>query len=328
MIEIGAHILPLMPSNMVVEVAKEAERIGYDYCLVADEGFHPDVYACLGAIARETTRIKIGAVTNGYTRHPAVTAAALATINEMSEGRAFVTMLAGGSMVLAPMGIPREKPFRTVAESMAIMQQLWSGDEISWEGSRFSLDHAALGHGPQSIPIWVASRGPLLLRHAGRHASGALMTVKPDLGAAFEIVDDAATEAGRPIPKHIYLGRICYTDQMLTEQRMTLPYVLMDSPPRVLESLGFDQSEVALVNRAVDENAPHLLEPLTTLDLLARYQISGTPTECSAQLHDLAIRHRLDAFFGDVLLDNLADNVTLMEETYEIVAAAGSGGFD
>ncbi len=328
MIEIGAHIVPLMPPEVVVEVAKEAERIGYDYCLIADEGFHPDVYACLGAIARETDRIRIGAVTNPYTRHPAVTAAALATINEMSNGRTFVTLLAGGSMVLAPMGIPREKPYRTVADATEIMQTLWSGEEVSWEGSRFRLDHATLGLGPQSIPIWVASRGPMLLKHAGRHASGALITVKPDLGAAFEIVDSAATEAGRALPKHIYLGRICYTEDMLTEQRMTLPYVLMDSPSRVLESLGFDQSDIALVKRAAAENAPQLLEPLTTLDLLARYQISGTPTECSTQLHNLADQHRLDAFFGDVLLDNLEDNVTLMEETYAIVAAAGSGGFD
>jgi len=327
-IEIGAHIVPLMPPEMVVEVAKQAERIGYDYCLIADEGFHPDVYACLGAIARETSRIRIGAVTNGYTRHPAVTAAALATINELSGGRAFVTMLAGGSMVLAPMGITREKPYRTVSEAIEIMEALWTGEEISWEGSRFSLDHAALGMGSQSIPIWVASRGPLLLRHAGRHAVGAMMTVKPDLGAAFEIVDNAAADAGRAVPKHIYLGRICYTSEMLTEQRRTLPYVLMDSPTRVLESLGFDADEIALVERAAAENAPQLLDPLATLDLLARYQVAGTPAECSSQLDELIKRHRLDAFFGDVLLDNLADNVTLMEETYAIVAAAGSGGFD
>ncbi len=328
MIEIGAHIVPLMPPDMVVEVAKEAERIGYDYCLVADEGFHPDVHACLGAIARETDRIRIGAVTNGYTRHPAVTAAAMATVNEMSDGRAFVTLLAGGSMVLSPMGIPREKPFRTVAETMEIMQSLWSGEEITWEGSRFSLDHASLGMGPQSIPIWVASRGPMLLRHAGRHADGALITVKPDLGAAFDIVDTAADGEGRARPKHIYLGRICYTPEMLTEQRLTLPYVLMDSPTRVLKSLGLDESQIALIVKAAADNTPRLLEPLTTLDLLARYQVAGTPAECSDQLGALTTQHHLDAFFADVLLDNLADNVTLMEETYAIVAAAGSGGFD
>ena len=90
--------------------AVEAERLGYDYCLVADEGFHPDVYACLGAIARATDRITLGVLTNGYTRHPAVTAAAAATVNELSGGRLVVTLLAGGSMVLTPMGIERARP--------------------------------------------------------------------------------------------------------------------------------------------------------------------------------------------------------------------------
>ena len=105
MVAAGVHIVPLMPAGDVIAVAVEAERLGYDYCLVADEGFHPDIYVSLGAIARETDRITIGVMTNGYTRHPAVTAAALATVNELAPGRVVGTMMAGGSMVLGPMGI-------------------------------------------------------------------------------------------------------------------------------------------------------------------------------------------------------------------------------
>ena len=74
MVSAGVHIVPLMSAQDVISVAVEAERLGYDYCLVADEGFHPDVYACLGAIARVTERITLGVLTNGYTRHPAVMA--------------------------------------------------------------------------------------------------------------------------------------------------------------------------------------------------------------------------------------------------------------
>ena len=82
MVAAGVHIVPLMPARDVISVAVEAERLGYDYCVVADEGFHPDVYACLGTIAMATDRITLGVLTNGYTRHPAVTAAAAATPEE------------------------------------------------------------------------------------------------------------------------------------------------------------------------------------------------------------------------------------------------------
>ncbi len=127
MVAAGVHIVPLMPARDVISVAVEAERLGYDYCLVADEGFHPDVYACLGAIARATDRITLGVMTNGYTRHPAVTAAAAATVNELSGGRLVVNLLAGGSMVLSPMGIERSRPARVVADALQAMRRLWSG---------------------------------------------------------------------------------------------------------------------------------------------------------------------------------------------------------
>lgn len=315
----GVHIVPLMPAADVVTVAIEAERIGYDYCLVADEGFHPDIYATLAVIARETERIGIGAMTNGYTRHPAVTAAALATVNELSGGRALVTMLAGGSMVLSPMGIARTRPFAVVSDAIDVMRQLWTGEAVTWTGTTASLDSARLGLGPQSIPIWMASRGPKLLGLAGRSADGAVITVKPDLGAALEIVDAGARQAGRESPTRVYLGRICYTPEMLEGQRRTLSYVLMDSPRRVLSSLGFDDGQAGVVEQAAATNRPDLVDELVSDELLRRYQVAGTPAECSAELTLLAERHRLDVVLTDVLAADLDENVRLIHETHPII---------
>jgi len=290
-VEVGIHVVPLMPAGDVVDLCVEAERIGYDYALVADEGFHPDVYACLGAIARETSLIRIGPVTNGYTRHPAVTATAVATLNELSEGRALVTVLAGGSMVLGPMGVSRDKPYRVVKDTVEVMKRLWSGRSVSWEGYGHELVEAELGLGSQEIPIWMTSRGPLLLGLTGREADVAMITVKADLGAALDIVDSAAASAGRRQPRHAYLGRVCYTPEMISEQRSTIAYVLMDSPPRVLASLGFDEAAISLVAQAAASGEPELLDPLVDDDLLKRYQINGTPEECAVALSELTTRH-------------------------------------
>ncbi|MFQ5558205.1 MAG: LLM class flavin-dependent oxidoreductase, partial [Acidimicrobiales bacterium] len=304
----------------VATIAREAERVGYEYCFVADEGLHPDVYACLAVVARETDSITIGAMTNGYTRHPAVTAAALATINELSGGRAAVTVLAGGSMVLGPMGIPRRRPFRVVADAMEVMRRLWSGATVTWQGATTSLHNATLGFGPQAIPIWVASRGPMLLDHAGGHADGVVMTVKPDLGAALAIVDEGAAVSGRPSPKRVYLGRVCYTPEMLEGQRRTLSFVLMDSPARVLGSLGFDEAEVGLVAEAAATNRPDLVDPMVTDDLLRRYQVAGSPGECADEVAALVDRHRLDVVMVDALSADLDENLALLHETYPIIS--------
>jgi 5,10-methylenetetrahydromethanopterin reductase len=105
MIEMGLQIIPTMPVREVIDTIRAVEELGYRYCVVADEGFMPDVYVTLGIAAQETSTIKLGPVTNGYTRHPAVTASAAATLNEVSGGRALMNLVAGGSMVLRPMAI-------------------------------------------------------------------------------------------------------------------------------------------------------------------------------------------------------------------------------
>ncbi len=319
MVAAGVHIVPLMGAADVISVAVEAERLGYDYCLIADEGFHPDIYVTLGAIARETSEITLGVMTNGYTRHPAVTAAALATLNELAPGRVVATMLAGGSMVLSPMAIARERPYRVMADAIGAIRRLWTGETVTWRGATAALAEAQLGAGAQSnIDLWVAGRGPMVLGLAGREADGVILTVKPDLGEALALVDEALPE-GRTPPKRFYLGRICYTPQMLEAQRRTLGYVLMDSPPRALRSLGLDEDQVSLIQQAATTGDAESVAHLATDDLLERYQIAGTPERCAAEVRALSSQHGLDGILIDALSSDLDENLSIIEHTLPII---------
>ncbi|HQZ34034.1 MAG TPA: LLM class flavin-dependent oxidoreductase [Ilumatobacteraceae bacterium] len=319
----GVHIVPMMGAGDVIEIAIHAERLGYDYCFIADEGFLPDVYVSLGAIARETQHITLGVMTNGYTRHPAVTAAALATVNGLAPGRVVGTMLAGGSMVLGPMGIQRDRPYQVMAETIEAMRQLWSGEPVTWTGDTTALVGAELSLGRQEIPIWIAGRGPLVLGLAGRHADGVILTVKPDLGGALEIVA-SATGADTPGPKRVYLGRICYTPEMLEAQRPILSYVLMDSPPRALESLGMDADAIALVQAAAQCHDASMVAPLVTDELLRHYQVAGTPAECAAEIAEMADVHGLHAVFVDALSSDLDENISIIENSLPIITGSST----
>ena len=314
---LGAQIIPAMSVAEVVDTIGVAEELGYDYCMVADEGLMQDVYVCLGAAAGVTDTIGLGVVTNGYTRHPAATAAALATVNELSGGRAFVTLVAGGTMVLNPMGIERRAPLAVIDDMIDILRLLWSGEAVEWEGRRVRLDGAQLSHGPQDIPVWVAARGERILELAGRKADGLVLMPKADLGDAI----DLAGGAGRDLTL-MYLDRLAYTPEMIEEARGHYGYAILDSPPRVLRNLGIDEPTIQRMRDAFRDDGADAIAPLVTDEMVAAYQIAGTSAECHHQLGDLIERHRLDGFFLNVISPGLDANRRLLGEVAEIVRGA------
>jgi 5,10-methylenetetrahydromethanopterin reductase len=97
--------LPLdAPVSRMVARGRLAEANGYSAVWVPDERFHREVYSCLGQIAAATSRVLVGpSVTDPYARHPALTAMAIATLDEISSGRAILGI--GGVF----RGLPRRR---------------------------------------------------------------------------------------------------------------------------------------------------------------------------------------------------------------------------
>ena len=319
-ISLGLQIVPTMGSAELIDTIVIAEELGYAYCMVADEGLMLDVYSVLGAAARATSTIRLGAVTNPYTRHPAATAAAIATVDEMSGGRAFVTLVAGGTMVLHPMGLERSAPLATMADTIEALRLLWRGEPVTWQGRRLSLEGAQLTTGTHSIPIWVAARGERMLAVAGTHADGLVLMVKSDLGDAFDLAEQARASTGAPPLTRVYLDRLAYRPEMIEEAKHLYGYAIMDSPPRVLKNLGLNEAEIAGLKQAFAEGGPEAVGQLVTDDLVASYQIAGTPSECRSQLEHLIGAHRLDAFFVNIISPGLAANRELLTEVVNIAS--------
>ena len=325
-IALGLQIVPTMGSAELIDTIVLAEELGYSYCMVADEGLMLDVYAVLGAAARVTSTIRLGPVTNPYTRHPAATAAAIATVDEMSGGRAFVTLVAGGTMVLHPMGLERSAPLARMADTIEALRRLWRGQPVTWQGRRLSLEGAQLATGTHSIPIWVAARGERMLSLAGSHADGLVLMVKSDLADAFGIADQARQAiwaepgdggAGSPLTR-VYLDRLAYKPEMIEEAKHLYGYAIMDSPPRILKNLGLNDAEIASLKHAFTEGGPEAVGQLVTDELVASYQIAGTPAECRSQLEHLIGAHRLDAFFVNIISPGPAANRDLLSEVVSI----------
>lgn len=321
MIEIGLQIIPMMPAQEVLDTIRLAEELGYRYCVVADEGFMPDVYVMLGLAARQTSTIKLGAVTNGYTRHPAVTANAAATLNELSGGRALVNLVAGGSLVLRPMAIPREAPLTVMRETIDILHRLWSGEKVSYQGKRYRLDSAQITLGAQQIPVWLSVRGPKMLELAGRQAEAVVLAAKSDLGPALEIVEQGSAQSGNR-PTRIYLDRIAYTPQMLAEAGKMYTYTVMDAPARMLHGMGLTDAQIETIQSAFRQGGPAAAAEFVTPEMLENFVISGTPEACSAALRAMINQHQIDIFLLNLNSSGLEANTRLLRDVAGIVRGA------
>ncbi len=318
MLKMGIELVPCMPLKEAVDTIVAAEDLGYDFCILADEGFLQDVYVCLAAAAQSTSRIKLGPTTNGYTRHPAVTAAAVASLNEFSNGRALIALCAGGSMVLQPMGIPREAPLDVVSDSLQIMRKLWTGESVTWHGKRYRIENAKIGMGKQDIPIWLVVRGEKLLELAGREADGVVVLAKSDLKAALEIVNRGSSTRVSP-PEKIYLDRIAYSPEMLEEATALYTYAVMDAPARMLRSMGLTEVEIGNIQNAVKTGGPTAAAKFITIDMIKAFQVAGAPDECAATINELIQTHKLDGFILNVITSGFDSNLRLMRDTRSIL---------
>ena len=190
------------PIKRLVERAKLAEANGYSAVWVADERFYREAYSCLGQIAAHTAEVLLGpCVTDPFARHPALTAMAIATLDEISGGRAILGIGAGISG-FAELGIDRRKPARAIREAIELLRALLRGETVDYLGEVVALNHGRLSFPPlrPEIPIYVASNGPLGQRVAAEIADGVIMEAcasAAEVGAFRAAVEGAARKAGR-----------------------------------------------------------------------------------------------------------------------------------
>jgi 5,10-methylenetetrahydromethanopterin reductase len=193
----------------LVDQAKVAEACGYDEVWLADERFYREVYSCLTHFAANTSRVRLGpCVTDPYARHPALTASAIATLDEISDQRAMLAIGAGISG-FAELGIVRNKPARAIREAVQVIRPLLRGETVDFHGEVVNFNQGKLSFTPvrANIPIYVASNGPLGHQAAGAVADGAIMEACASVEEVRTFradVDRGAIKAGRD-PKEIKL---------------------------------------------------------------------------------------------------------------------------
>jgi 5,10-methylenetetrahydromethanopterin reductase len=191
-----------LPPDEFVALVELAEALRYSELWLTDQRFWRDCYMGLALAARHSTHLLLGpGVNDPFTRHPATIAMAIATLDELSHGRAQLGLGVGGSGI-REMRLSKERPVRALQEAMALIRAMLSGETVHYSGELFHLDGGRLGFTPVSttIPIYVATHSPQVLRLCGRQADGVLLGNVANgtgLAGAVWIVREAERAAGR-----------------------------------------------------------------------------------------------------------------------------------
>ena len=199
-VRLGLLYLGSRSAQRVLEIARFAEDLNYDFFWIPDERFFREVYGLSAAVAGATETIQIGpCVTDPYTRHPTLTAMAIATLDEISEGRAVLGIGAGISG-FAELGIDHHRPAKTTAEAIQLIRQLLEHGEAEFDGEVLSFD-GRLNFRPfrEDVLIYLAAGGPLMLQTGGALADGVIIEacVAPGtLEQALEAITHGALSTG------------------------------------------------------------------------------------------------------------------------------------
>jgi alkanesulfonate monooxygenase SsuD/methylene tetrahydromethanopterin reductase-like flavin-dependent oxidoreductase (luciferase family) len=172
------------PYDTLAHLWRDAEALGFDSAWVDDDLNLPrmadfEAWAVLAALARDTTRLRIGTLVTSITyRHPTLLAAQAITIDHLSHGRVQLGIGAGGMAGdYAVLGLdiwPLKERSDRLAEQVAILDRLLRGERVSYEGRYYSVTGAHL-HAPVQqprLPLIIAAHGERGLRLAARYADG------------------------------------------------------------------------------------------------------------------------------------------------------------
>jgi 5,10-methylenetetrahydromethanopterin reductase len=291
-------------SASAVAYAKLAESVGFDMIGVADsQSLFREPFVTLGLLGQATEQIMIGTtVTNPITRHPAVMASAIATVQEISGGRAMLGIGTGDSAIYNINERPRG--LAGLRDYILTLRKLLAGESAEFSGRTVHTRWVG-GLDQPPVPIYISAEGPKTLELAGEVAHRVIcgMGLSPEVVAlSLDHLRIGAKRAGRSLDDiDIWtLARVNVGDdlQALTDEvrmelastahhafRFTLDGKLV--PAHLADAIRAVQSGYQPANHedlGESPNAKLMADPALLSYMADRFAVLGTPKACAARI--------------------------------------------
>jgi len=310
----GIEFVPQIPLKELVRLVKIAEDVGFEYAWITDHYNNKNVYETLALIASETETIKMGpGVTNPYVRSPAISASAIATIDEISEGRATFGIGPGDKATFDALGIEWTKPVSTIKAAIADINTLLAGEKTE--------AGAALGGVKKvqdAIPIYMGAQGPKMLETAGEIADGVLINASnpKDYEAAMPMIKKGLAAAGGD--KSFDVGAYTATsigpdsDAAKNAAKIVVAFIAAGSPPPVIERHGLPEGFNTKMGDFLAKGDFGGAIGAVTDEALDAFSVCGTPEEFIPKIEGLAEMGVTQYVAGSPVGKNVEESIKLL----------------
>ena len=184
---------------------RSLEEGGYDYTLLPYGSSTADSFVLASAVGQLTERIKPIVALRPNTVFPLVAAQQLATLDQLTEGRAVVHLISGGSDAeQARQGdyLPKDLRYDRTSEFLDLLRLAWTTKEpVSFSGAFYRFDDFGPGFAPygDTIPISIGGQSAPAFEVGGAKADIFSFWGEPlaDLRSEIDRVHAIARAAGR-----------------------------------------------------------------------------------------------------------------------------------
>ena len=308
-------LTPVDPSvRGIAEYARRVEEAGWDGVSIYDsQNITSDTYVSMTLAAIATERIEVCSdVTNPLTRHPAVTAGAVASLQQLSSGRV-VLGIGRGDSALAHVG---HAPVYTnfFENYLKALRAYLSGGSVAFDDLTFGRGMAPqvdtlklaeapvdsrltwLNPGDKKVPVAVAASGPRVIGAAARQADIVMFALGADINRlkwGLEEARKARSDAGLDpdgIRYGAYVNVVCHPEVQVAREivyfldgfmRFSIMHGKMSGP------MSRDDQDVLSKIQTSYNVGEHRIKGSLPADFVDRFAIVGAPDVCIERLRQI-----------------------------------------
>jgi 5,10-methylenetetrahydromethanopterin reductase len=288
------QLLPEQPLDELLGTLELLDRLGFWACYSADESYHKDMWSLFAAGAARTSRLRLGPEVAGIIlKDPTLVAQQIATLDELTGGRAELVFSTGNFALLRQYHVPLDctkRPIQRLREAHEVLTRFLADGRIDFEGDFYSYSGLFTAARPRQVPFPIklgGMRGPRSFELAGEIADG-LHTALAYSREALDFTADAfrrgAARAGRDwraldLADNM-LGAIAENADAAREAaRAVAAFYLSSMPPELLSRNGVDPEEVAPAIAAFNVGDVQRALALTPPAVGDALSVAGTPQD-------------------------------------------------
>jgi alkanesulfonate monooxygenase SsuD/methylene tetrahydromethanopterin reductase-like flavin-dependent oxidoreductase (luciferase family) len=280
----------LAPGRLAA-LAGDAEQAGFGSCFVAERW--GDGVAVLAAMAATTSTVEIGsAISNIYTRHPAVMAMGCAVVDDVSGGRLRLGLGTGNPEASRRLlGMHAEQPMQRMREYVEVLRRMSGEMPASFAGEIFGVDGFMSDFvAASSFPIDIAALQPGMITLATQIADGVILNLVPRsrVSLIVESVRQKVTHADRTDAFRVAcVVPVCVTDDrrfgLDRGRNVIADYALHPSVSRLFAQYGHGDTLEKVQLRLRQGDRPGALAQVPD-SMVEDFVVIGTTAQCRVAL--------------------------------------------